>query len=96
MTTNQEIESDEPESDEPDAVESEEPAPPRTVVLVNLLWLVPGLVGGSEESTTDALRDLSEDLPDDIDVHLAVLRPFVDAHPTSQIGSPSLSWIRTD
>ncbi len=53
-----------------------------TRVLVNLLWLVPGVVGGSEESTTDALRALA-DSPDagDVEVHLAVLEQFAAAHP---------------
>ena len=37
-----------------------------TRVLVNLLWLVPGVVGGSEESTTDALRAVA----DALDAHL--------------------------
>ena len=53
----------------------------RTRVLVNLTWLVPGVVGGSEESTTDALRALAADLPADLEIHLAVLQPFVSAHP---------------
>jgi glycosyltransferase involved in cell wall biosynthesis len=57
---------------------SEGAAPLR--VLVNLTWLVPGVVGGSEESTTDALRAVLEYRPD-IQPHLAVLRPFLDAHP---------------
>lgn len=62
-----------------------------TRVLVNLLWLVPGVVGGSEESTTDALRALADRLDateggngsrrDALDVHLAVLAPFGAAHP---------------
>lgn len=62
-----------------------------TRVLVNLLWLVPGVVGGSEESTTDALRAVAdaldagpvdgEDLGDPVDLHLAVLEQFADAHP---------------
>lgn len=62
-----------------------------TRVLVNLLWLVPGVVGGSEESTTDALRALADRLDaterggaaqrDALDVHLAVLAPFPSAHP---------------
>ncbi len=59
---------------------------PVTTVLVNLTWLVPGVVGGSEESTTAALRSLARvlDRPSAADrpeVHLAVLAPFVDAHP---------------
>lgn len=55
-----------------------------TRVLVNLLWLVPGVVGGSEESTTDSLRavaDLLDAGATDLDVHLAVLEPFGSAHP---------------
>jgi glycosyltransferase involved in cell wall biosynthesis len=58
-----------------------------TTVLVNLTWLVPGVVGGSEESTTAALRSLADVIdaadasPDRLEVHLAVLAPFVDAHP---------------
>ena len=50
-------------------------------VLVNLLWLVPGVVGGSEESTTDALRALADAAPDDVELRLAVLTPFPGAHP---------------
>jgi alpha-1,3-rhamnosyl/mannosyltransferase len=58
-----------------------------TTVLVNLTWLVPGVVGGSEESTTAALRSLAGVLDDagaasdHLEVHLAVLAPFVEAHP---------------
>ena len=52
----------------------------RISVLVNLTWLVPGVVGGSEESTTDALRALLEHRPE-IAPTLAVLRPFAAAHP---------------
>lgn len=63
-----------------------------TRVLVNLLWLVPGVVGGSEESTTDALRAVADALGagestasrsgrgKQIEVHLAVLEQFADAH----------------
>ena len=50
-------------------------------VLVNLTWLVPGVVGGSEESTTDALRAIAADMPGDLEIHLAVLKPFLSAHP---------------
>jgi glycosyltransferase involved in cell wall biosynthesis len=52
-----------------------------TEVLVNLLWLVPGVVGGSEESTTAALRAVAEDPPPDLTIRLAVLEPFTRAHP---------------
>ncbi len=50
-------------------------------VLVNLTWLVPGVVGGSEEATTAALRALAEADDPGLDVHLAVLAPFPGAHP---------------
>lgn len=52
-----------------------------TTVVVNLLWLVPGVVGGSEESVTDALRAVAEAAPVDLDIRLAVLAPFPAAHP---------------
>lgn len=48
---------------------------------VNLLWLVPGVVGGSEESTLATLRAIRGLAPADLDVHLFVLQPFVRAHP---------------
>jgi alpha-1,3-rhamnosyl/mannosyltransferase len=50
---------------------------------VNLLWLVPGVVGGSEEYTTRLLRALAErDLASEgIDITLFVLRPYADAYP---------------
>jgi glycosyltransferase involved in cell wall biosynthesis len=48
---------------------------------VNLLWLVPGVVGGSEEYTTRLLAARLEHPPGDIDLTLFVLRPFVDAYP---------------
>lgn len=49
-------------------------------VLVNLSWLVPGVVGGSEDSTTAALTAVLDNHPE-VEVHLAVLRPFLSAHP---------------
>ena len=48
---------------------------------VNLLWLVPGVVGGSEEYTTRLLRGLAEDQPDDLHLTLFALAPFAEAHP---------------
>ncbi len=45
------------------------------------MWLVPGVVGGSEESVTDALRAIAACAPQDLELHLAVLRPFLAAHP---------------
>ena len=49
-------------------------------VLVNLSWLVPGVVGGSEDSTTGALTAVLDNHPE-VEMHLAVLRPFLSAHP---------------
>lgn len=48
---------------------------------VNLLWLVPGAVGGSEQSTLATLRALRDLDPVDLDLRLFVLEPFVAAHP---------------
>ena len=53
----------------------------RRRVGVNLLWLVPGVVGGSEEYTTRTLVGLDRLAPDDLDITLFTLRPFADAHP---------------
>ena len=49
---------------------------------VNLLWLVPGVVGGSEEYTTRLLTGLAERRLDDLELTLFALRPFAEAHPT--------------
>ena len=48
---------------------------------VNLLWLVPGVVGGSEEYTIRTLLGLAEQAPEDLDVTIFCLRAFIDAHP---------------
>ncbi|HEX2383971.1 MAG TPA: glycosyltransferase family 1 protein [Acidimicrobiales bacterium] len=55
----------------------------RLHVGVNLLWLVPNVVGGSEEYTTRLLRALAERDPadDGLEVTLFVIRPFLDAYP---------------
>ncbi len=50
-------------------------------VLVNLLWMVPGIVGGSEDSIAAALRAIGDSAPDDMDIQLAVLGSFAAAHP---------------
>ena len=60
----------------------------RPVVLVNLTWLVPGVVGGSEHSLTDALRAMLERPHDDLDLRLAVLEPFAAAHPALAAALP--------
>jgi alpha-1,3-rhamnosyl/mannosyltransferase len=62
----------------------------RLHVGVNLLWLVPGVVGGSEEYTTRLLSARLEHEPDDIDVTLFVLRPFVDTYPDLVAGYPTV------
>jgi alpha-1,3-rhamnosyl/mannosyltransferase len=56
-----------------------EPRPLR--VGVNLLWLVPGVVGGSEEYSTRLLAAFAEDRPDRIDLTLFVNRPFAETYP---------------
>lgn len=48
---------------------------------VNLLWLVPGVVGGSEVSTVTTLRALAADRPHDLDHVLFALPSFAEAHP---------------
>ena len=48
---------------------------------INLLWLVPGEVGGSEEYTVGMLRALAALAPDDLDVVLYVNGRFGAAHP---------------
>ncbi|MFM7063913.1 MAG: glycosyltransferase [Actinomycetes bacterium] len=52
-------------------------------LLVNLLWLVPGRVGGSEESVTTMLRAVADELvPGEFpEVHLAVTPAVQAAHP---------------
>lgn len=57
-------------------------------VLVNLLWLVPGVVGGSEDSVTGALRAVAQEPPADLRIRLAVLEPFLEAHPDLAIAFP--------
>lgn len=53
----------------------------RRRVGVNLLWLMPGVVGGSEEATTTLLRALRELDPPDLAVELFALSSFAAAHP---------------
>ena len=52
-----------------------------STVAINLLWLVPGTVGGSEESTVSSVRGLVDLAPSDLDVRLVVARAFADAYP---------------
>ena len=60
---------------------SHDAGPAAMKVLVNLLWLVPGVVGGSEDSVTDALRAVAALDEPDLDLRLAVLESFPRAHP---------------
>ena len=53
----------------------------RIRVGVNLLWLVPGVVGGSEEYVTRLLRALADLDPPDLDVQLFGLDELAVAHP---------------
>ncbi len=65
---------------------------------VNLLWLVPGVVGGSEEYTVRTLDGVLEVAPSDIEIVLFALRPFMDAHPelTDRIETVTLSLTGRD
>ncbi|MGI8757559.1 MAG: glycosyltransferase family 4 protein [Acidimicrobiales bacterium] len=63
----------------------------RQHVGINLLWLVPGVVGGSEEYTTRALRALAAMAPPDLDVTLFVLAPFAAAHPDLVSAYPTVT-----
>lgn len=58
---------------------------------VNLLWLVPGVVGGSEEYTTRLLRALHAAAPPDLRVTLFALAPFVEAHPALADAFPTVA-----
>ena len=48
---------------------------------INLLWLVPERVGGSEQSTLATVRGLIDLRPAGLDLRLFVLPGFVAAHP---------------
>lgn len=48
---------------------------------VNLLWMVPGVVGGSEDATVGLLRALADSTADDIDLVLFGLSSLPEAHP---------------
>ncbi len=49
---------------------------------VNLLWLVPGVVGGSEEYTVRLLHGLADLAPPDLDIELFALDDLRRAHPS--------------
>lgn len=48
---------------------------------LNLLWLVPGVVGGSEVSTVTTIQALADDRPDDLEHVLFALESFADRYP---------------
>lgn len=58
-------------------------------VAINLLWLVPGRVGGSEESTIATVHGLVDLDPADLELRLMVLESFADAHPEVVAGLPT-------
>jgi alpha-1,3-rhamnosyl/mannosyltransferase len=62
---------------------------------VNLLWLVPGVVGGSEEYTTRLLRALADQPPADLRLTLFALAPFAEAHPDLVAAYPTVT-VRQD
>lgn len=47
----------------------------------NLLWLVPGEVGGTETATVALLRQIAADPPDDLDLSLFALESFGRSYP---------------
>jgi len=53
----------------------------RPTIGINLLWLVPGEVGGSEESTLASVRALLAMAEPSFDLRLFALEPFGQAHP---------------
>jgi glycosyltransferase involved in cell wall biosynthesis len=48
---------------------------------VNLTWMVPGVVGGSEDSTTAALRAIAAEGPGDVALELLGVPALAQAHP---------------
>jgi alpha-1,3-rhamnosyl/mannosyltransferase len=58
-----------------------------TRVGINLLWLVPGEVGGSEQSTLATVRGLLD--RGDLELHLFVLPSFAAAHPDVVAAAPT-------
>ncbi len=61
---------------------------PRTVG-INLLWLRPGAVGGSEESTVASLLALRDLAPSDLQVRVYASTEFGQAHPEAVKAWPS-------
>jgi alpha-1,3-rhamnosyl/mannosyltransferase len=55
---------------------------------INLLWLVPGQVGGTEESTVSSLLGLVALAPPDLQLRGLAREPFAAAHPEVASGLP--------
>jgi glycosyltransferase involved in cell wall biosynthesis len=55
----------------------------------NLLWLVPGRVGGTEMATVSLLREIAADPPADLDVTLFALDAFGQSYPDMIAAFPS-------
>lgn len=62
------------------------------VVGINLLWLVPGEVGGSEESTVASLLALQALAPPDLELRLFASAAFATAHPEVVATLPTEQW----
>ena len=56
---------------------------------INLLWLVPGEVGGSEQSTVATVRGLLDLGSDELQVRLFVLPAFAESYPELAAGAPT-------
>ncbi len=61
----------------------------RSTIGLNLLWLVPGEVGGSEESTLATVRALVELADPQLDLRLFVLESLLAAHPDVTAALPT-------
>jgi alpha-1,3-rhamnosyl/mannosyltransferase len=66
---------------QPERPAAERRKPAATRVGCNLLWLVPGRVGGSETAIVSLLREIGDHQPDDVALSLYVLDAFADVYP---------------
>ncbi|HEX6418832.1 MAG TPA: glycosyltransferase family 1 protein [Acidimicrobiales bacterium] len=55
----------------------------------NLLWLVPGRVGGTETATVSMLRQMAQEPPGDIELTLYAIEPFGRSYPDLVEAFPS-------
>ncbi|MFZ9223970.1 MAG: hypothetical protein ACO23Y_05195, partial [Ilumatobacteraceae bacterium] len=62
-----------------------------TRVVVNMLWCVPGQVGGSEQYLVRQLLGLCEAAPSEFEIEIVAPRGFVAAHP--ELTHPELTDI---